>query len=99
MYIPASFREERLDVIHALIRSHSFGTLISVQGGQLVASHLPMLLESDRGPNGTLLAHVARANPHWRVFDGETEVLAIFQGPHAYISPEWYVEPVSVPTW
>ena len=65
-----------------------------------MATHLPFLLDSKHGPNGTLLVHMARANPQWRAFDREVAVLVIFSGPHAYISPSWY-EPRNnnVPTW
>ena len=99
MYIPESFRESHLATLHAFIRQNSFGTLVSEQDGELVASHLPFLLDPERGPYGTLVAHMARANPHWQAFDGDAEALAIFQGPHAYISPSWYATEQSVPTW
>jgi transcriptional regulator len=100
MYIPAAFRETRLEVLHALIRDHSFALLISHVDGQLFATHLPLLLDVTRGPNGTLRGHMARANPQWRSFDrGQQEALAIFQGPHAYISPNWYLTEQAVPTW
>ena len=98
MYIPAHFRETRLNVLHALIREHSFGTLVSHVNGQLFATHLPFLLDPTRGANGTLMAHMARANPHWQQLP-RSESLAIFQGPHAYISPAWYVSEETVPTW
>jgi transcriptional regulator len=65
----------------------------------LVATHLPVLLDETRGPNGTLQGHMARANPHWRAFQPEVESLVIFHGPHAYISPSWYVSEQTVPTW
>src|SRR5919199_972395 len=99
MYIPAAFREDRLEVLHAHIREHSFGTLISQVNGELFATHLPFLLDAARGPKGTLLGHMARANPHWQAFQAGIESLVIFQGPHAYISPRWYVSEQSVPTW
>jgi transcriptional regulator len=99
MYIPAHFREPRVDVLHRLVREHSFGTLVSRLEGELIATHLPFLLDEQRGPHGTLRAHMARANPHWRAFDAEAESMAIFQGPHAYISPSWYVSELNVPTW
>jgi transcriptional regulator len=100
MYIPAAFRETRAEVLHALIREHSFATLISRLDGELFATHLPILLDAARGPNGTLVGHMARANPHWRAFSSESEEsLAIFQGPHAYISPNWYTSELAVPTW
>ena len=100
MYIPAAFRETRSEVLHALIREHSFATLISQLDGQLFATHLPILLDAARGSHGTLVAHMARANPHWHAFlaDG-AESLAIFLGPHAYISPSWYASELTVPTW
>jgi transcriptional regulator len=100
MYIPAAFRETRPEVLHALIRDNSFASLISQLDGQLFATHLPILLDASRGPCGTLIGHMARANPHWRAFSSESaESLAIFQGPHAYISPNWYVSQLAVPTW
>ena len=100
MYIPAHFKETRLEVLHALMREYSFATLISVLDGELFATHLPVLLDAARAENGTLVAHMARANPHWRAFTPDAaESLVIFQGPHAYISPSWYVAEQAVPTW
>jgi len=82
------------------MREHSFGTLISQLEGEPFATHLPILLDAERGPCGTLVGHMARANPHWRAFTPEAaESLIIFQGPHAYISPSWYVAEQAVPTW
>jgi transcriptional regulator len=63
-----------------------------------IASHLPFLLDEGREEHGVLLAHVARANPHWRSL-ADRESLAIFQGPHAYVSPRWYTTSLAVPTW
>jgi transcriptional regulator len=99
MYIPAAFRETRLEVLQALIREHSFATLISEVDGQPFATHMPFLLDPTRGPNGTLRGHMARANPHWRSFSEATVALVTFQGPHAYISPSWYLSEPAVPTW
>jgi transcriptional regulator len=99
MYIPAAFRETRLEVLHALIREHSFASLVSLVDGQLFATHLPLLLDPTRGAHGTLRGHMARANPHWRSFERGAEALVIFQGPHAYISPSWYGTGPAVPTW
>jgi transcriptional regulator len=102
MYIPATFRETRSEVLHALMREHSFATLISILDGALFATHIPVLLDASRGEYGTLRAHMARANPHWRAFTptpDATESLVIFQGPHAYISPSWYLSQQAVPTW
>jgi transcriptional regulator len=100
MYIPAAFRETRLEVLHGLIRDHSFATLISQVDGQLFATHMPFLLDATRGANGTLRGHMARANPHWQAFANQAqEALVVFQGPHAYISPSWYLAEQAVPTW
>ncbi len=99
MYIPAAFREDRLDVLHRIIREHSFVTLVSNGSDGLIATHLPVLLDERKGKLGTLVGHVARENPHWRSFAGDQDTLAIFQGPHAYVSPSWYTTPFAVPTW
>ncbi len=99
MYIPKAFREDDINTLYAFIREYSFAALITQQDGIPFASHLPFLLDTERGAYGTLLAHMARANPQWRAFKREQEVLVIFQGPHAYITPSWYEVELSVPTW
>jgi transcriptional regulator len=99
MYIPAPFREDRLDVLHRVIRDNSFATLVSMGKDGLIATHIPILLDANRGSHGTLVGHVARENPHWRAFAEDQDTLAIFQGPHAYISPSWYTTSYAVPTW
>jgi transcriptional regulator len=99
MYIPPAFREDRQDVLHDLIRRHSFATLVSATGGALQATHLPFLLDATGGGRGTLRAHMARANPHWQSFASGDEVLVMFQGPHAFVSPAWYETELVVPTW
>jgi transcriptional regulator len=82
------------------MRDYSFATLVTQHEGGPFASHLPLILEADEGPYGTLFGHMARANPQWRDFDAAQDVLVIFQGPHTYVSPSWYeVEPANVPTW
>ena len=99
MYIPKAFREDDLNTLHKLMREYSFATLITEHEDAPFATHLPFILDAQRSPNGTLLAHMARANPQWHDFNREQEVLAIFQGPHAYVSPSWYEVELSVPTW
>lgn len=99
MYIPKSFEVSDEGVLDAFIASNSFATLISTIKGALFATHLPLILDRAEAPQGVLLGHVARANPHWRAFDSKQEALAIFHGPHAYISPGWYVTSPAVPTW
>ena len=99
MYIPKAFREDDIDTLHKFMRAYSFATLITQHEGAPFATHLPFILDAQRGPNGILLAHMARANPQWHDFASTQEVLVIFQGPHAYISPSWYEVELSVPTW
>jgi len=99
MYTPPAFREDRLDVLHDLIREHSFGTLVSHGEAGMTASHLPFLLREEDGGNGTLIGHMARANLQWQTFTSQSEVLVVFLGPHAYVSPSWYATELSVPTW
>ncbi len=98
MYIPAAFAEPNLGRLHDFIEQYSFGLIVSQIAGQPFATHLPLLLERDAGRQGTLVGHVARANPHWQAGDDHT-VLAVFSGPHAYISPTWYETANVVPTW
>ncbi len=98
MYIPEHFKETNSESISALIMNNPFGMLITaVQDGPFV-SHLPFLFDRNADPKGRLLCHMARANPHWQHFTSDGECLAVFQGPHAYISPSWYASP-GVPTW
>lgn len=100
MYIPKDFREEDRAVLHAFMRQHIFAALVTSGERGLSATHLPFYLDSSRGEQGILVAHMARANPQWQTFDGQREAMVIFQGAHAYVSPSWY-EPAStnVPTW
>lgn len=99
MYIPKAFREDDMSTLHTLMHEYSFATLITLHEGVPFATHLPFILDAQRGSNGTLLAHMARANQQWHDFNSSQEVLVIFQGPHAYISPSWYEVELSVPTW
>lgn len=96
IYIPSHFAENDPATLHALIRRHNFGTLVLSHRDETQVSHLPFLLDGGRN---VLRAHMARANPQWRAFSPDREVLAIFQGPHHYISPAWYGSHPSVPTW
>src|SRR5262245_66430369 len=82
------------------MRARSFATLVTTDHeGAPFVTHLPLLFEEDDSPHGKLVGHVARPNPHWRLFDRGTPSLAVFHGPHAYISPNWYTSPNLVPTW
>lgn len=99
LYVPPAFAEEDLETLHGLIERHPFATLVSVVEGLPFGTHLPMLLDREASARGTLEGHFARANPHWRALDGETPALAIFHGPHAYVSPSGYASAPAVPTW
>ena len=99
IYLPDVFHETDRDALHGLIESHGFATLISPDAMEPMITHLPLLLDRGRSPQGTLIGHVAHANPHWRTLQARPEVLAVFQGPHAYVSPSWYGVQPSVPTW
>jgi transcriptional regulator len=99
MYIPSAFAVDDRAALQAVMDAYSFATLVSVDAGRPFATHLPLLLDAGRGAHGVLIGHVARANPQWRQLE-QAEALAIFHGPHAYISPAWYGPgPASVPTW
>ncbi|HEY1189737.1 MAG TPA: FMN-binding negative transcriptional regulator [Gemmata sp.] len=98
MYTPPHFAETDRGAIHDLIERYSFGVLVSQVAGEPFATHLPFLLDRAAGPHGTLIGHMARANPHWRELETQP-VLAVFGGPHAYISPAWYGTEHAVPTW
>jgi len=99
MYIPSAFRVDDPARLAEFIQCHGFATLITFDAGAPFASHLPMLFRPEAGPHGTLVSHMARANPHWEHFASGGEALAIFHGPHSYISPSWYSTGPAVPTW
>jgi len=103
MYTPKHFEEPRIAVMHELIRAHPLATLVTLTSGGLEANHIPMHLADEPAPLGTLRGHVARANPLWRDFAKDVEVLAIFHGPDSYITPSWYATKKEtgkvVPTW
>ncbi|MBY0579533.1 MAG: FMN-binding negative transcriptional regulator [Burkholderiales bacterium] len=95
MYIPEHFEEKDPERIGALIEDHPFGMLVTVQDGLPCVNHLPFLFEAQAG---RLLGHMARANPQWTHLADAKEVLVVFQGPNAYVSPSWYAS-AGVPTW
>lgn len=105
MYIPRHNAETRVPILHQLMRAHPLATLVTLNAGGLIASHLPMVLEAGAAEAefGTLRAHVSRANTQWRELSETVEALAIFAGPHHYISTAWYPGTYEhgeeVPTW
>lgn len=98
MYTPLAFNESNLSTLHEFIEHNSFGLLVSQQDGSPFATHVPFLLDRKAGASGTLFGHLALANPQCEQFVGQ-RVLAVFSGPHAYISPAWYEAEQVVPTW
>ena len=98
MYIPIQYRNEDLEEVAEFLRNNAFAILVSQVEGRPWATHLPLELEA--GPSGqqVLTGHLAKANPQWRHFKENEPVMAIFNGPHAYVSSSWYKEE-EVPTW
>ncbi len=98
MYLPSYAKEENVETIEKFIQQHSFATLVTQEAGESVANHLPILFGHSEGRR-VLSGHMARSNPQWQTFQSGGPVLVIFQGPHTYISPSFYVNPLNVPTW
>jgi transcriptional regulator len=98
VYLPSTFTEARPPVLVAHIERHDFGLLVSRGAAGLTASHIPFLVEY-HGEELHLLGHLARPNPQVEDLGQDEQVLAIFSGPHAYISPSWYAAGPAVPTW
>ncbi len=99
MYLPGHFEVTDRATLEAFIERHSFATLVNVVDGAPFATHLPLVLDRGGSERGSLQGHVARANPQWKSFDGTNQALAIFHGPHAYVSPSSYAASPAVPTW
>ena len=103
MYLPPHFQEDRPEVLRALMAEFPLAALVTLTPAGLIANHIPLLYDPEPAPWGTLRGHVARANRQWQDFQPDTEALAIFQGPQAYISPNWYPTKQehgrAVPTW
>jgi len=103
MYNPSPFAENRADVLHAFIRQYPLATIVSCGASGPEATHVPVVLHADVGPNGVLRCHFARANSHWEAIRSLPSVLVILQGPDHYITPDWYPSKREhgkvVPTW
>ncbi len=102
MYQPKHFEQTDAQLLRALMQDHPLATLVTTGADGVTADHIPLKYDPSAGPHGTLLGHVARANPLWQHAQGQT-VLAVFQGPQAYVSPSWYASKALhhkvVPTW
>lgn len=103
MYIPAHFAETRSGELHRIIREYPLGVLVNHGDDGLDADHIPLELDAEGGPHGTLIGHVARANTLWQRCPTGTQVMVVFRGTDAYISPNWYPSKHEthrqVPTW
>jgi len=100
--MPPRYATDDHDLMIALIRDNGFAVLVTRDADDatgMSANHLPLEWDPDGGPEGRLLGHMAAGNMQWQAFDGNTPALAVFQGPHAYLSPRWYVSRDVVPTW
>ena len=98
MYTPSHYKNENLDEVREFLKQNSFGILINQTDGRPWATHIPLELDVDDVGKDILVGHISKANPQWKSFKGNEEVLAIFNGPHSYISSSWYKEE-EVPTW
>jgi transcriptional regulator len=103
MYQPPLYAETRAEELYRLIREHPLGMLVANLPEGLEAQHIPFVLEAERGSQGVLIAHVARANPVWQQLASGQDALVVFRGAHGYISPNWYLSKHEhhqhVPTW
>jgi transcriptional regulator len=103
VYVPPLFKEDRIELLHDAMRQAGLATLVTLTADGLIASHVPVLLDPDPAPYGTLLGHLARPNPQAKGAVAGTDALVIFQGPDAYITPSFYETKRQtgkvVPTW
>ena len=103
MYVPDQFRESDVPTLHALIRAHTLATVVTMGPGGIEANHIPMEIDPEPGPLGTLRGHVSKANPVWREARTDVHALAIFVGAQSYVTPSWYRTKQEtgkvVPTW
>jgi transcriptional regulator len=98
MYIPRRYEEKDRETIHAFIRENSFAILVSIKDGLPVGTHIPLQLEKDEAGRDILMGHISKGNEQKYTLTNGVKILAIFPGPHAYISPRWYTQ-MNVPTW
>jgi transcriptional regulator len=98
MHIPDLYKNEDKEAIRTFLKANAFGILINQTNGKLWATHIPLELEINKEGEEVLMGHISKENPQWTAFDSNDEVLAVFTGPHAYISSSWY-DHENVPTW
>ncbi|MBT8306520.1 MAG: FMN-binding negative transcriptional regulator [Maribacter sp.] len=98
MYIPHHYINKNIEEVKDFLKENSFGILVNQVEGKPWATHIPLELDVDEDGNDLLVSHIAKANPQWKYFEENDEVLCIFNGPQSYISSSWYTEE-EVPTW
>ena len=98
MYIPDLYKNEDQEAIRTFLKANAFGILINQTNGKLWATHIPLELEINKEGEDVLMGHISKENPQWTAFESNDEVLAVFTGPHSYISSSWY-DHENVPTW
>jgi transcriptional regulator len=98
MYIPEIYKNENQEEINDFLQKNSFGILVNRTNGKLWATHIPLELDKNENGESILFGHISKENPQWESFESDAHVLAIFSGPHSYISSSWY-EKENVPTW
>ncbi|MBP6181919.1 FMN-binding negative transcriptional regulator [Flavobacterium sp.] len=98
MFIPDSYKNENQEEIKKFIQENSFGILINQTNGKLCATHIPLELDTNKDGNQILFGHISKENSQWKGFTDNDQILAIFSGPHSYISSSWY-DHENVPTW
>ena len=98
MYIPEIYKNENQEEIIDFLKKNSFGILINQNNGNIAATHIPLELEINENGKQYLEGHISKENPQWKSFENDNSILAVFSGPHSYISPSWY-DHENVPTW
>lgn len=98
MFIPKIYENQNLEEVKQFIKENSFGILVTQLNGKSLATHIPLELSKNESEKDVLVGHIAKANPQWHNFKDKGEILAIFNGPHSYISSSWY-DFEEVPTW
>ena len=98
MYIPNHYKNENIKEVKDFLIKNSFGILLNQNKGRISGTHIPMELDTDKNGKDILSGHISKANPQWNNFNDKEEVLAIFNGPHSYVSSSWYKKE-NVPTW
>ncbi|PWA09631.1 FMN-binding negative transcriptional regulator [Flavobacterium laiguense] len=98
MFIPDIYKNEDKDSVNKFLKENAFGLLINQTNGKLWATHIPLELEINKEGSAVLMGHISKENPQWTAFESNDQILAVFTGPHSYISPSWY-DHENVPTW